>query len=993
MTERDEGNPCKYVTNEDLGPIKEKAVTCEVATRAELVRQEGTISPLKVPDVGNHHCNITNYKGKVSEWVGGRASERASERASVTTRYEPTWKSLDSRPLPGWYDDAKFGIFIHWGVFSVPSFGSEWFWNYWKSGKKAEVDFMKKNYPPGFTYADFASQFTAELYDPDHWADVFKAAGAKYVVLTSKHHEGFCNWPTNVSFNWNAMEVGPKRDLLGDLAKSIRKRTDIHFGLYHSLFEWYNPMYLQDHANNFKTRYFVERKTMPELYELVNTYRPDVVWSDGDAGPVDYWNSTGFLAWLYNDSPVKDTVVTNDRWGAGTACKHGGYYTCHDRYNPGMKQNHKWENCMTIDKSSWGYRRNSNLDNYMTAHQLISTLAETVSPASSQSSPVSPQPSPASPQPSLASSQPSPVSPQRSPVSPQSSPVSPQPSPVSPQPSPCQSRTQSRQFPTQSHQSPSQSRQSPTQSRQSPTQSRQSPTQSSQSPTQSHQFPTQSCQSLNPVSPVPNPAPPVPTHPRQSPTQPLPNPPRQSPTQPHQFPTQPRQFPTQARQFPTQPPSVSNAAPSVSNPGPSVPQRSPVSPQSIPISPQPSPVSPQPSLASPEPIPVRPQRSPVKSPIHPTSVPNLAPSIPNPVPPVPTHPRQFPTQLPSVSNPAPSVPNPGPSVPNPAPVSPQPSPVSPQPSPVSPQLSPVSPQLNTSSPQPSPPRQSPTQPRQSPTQPLSVHNPAPSVHNPTPSVPNPAPSVPNPALSVPNSAPSVSNPAPPVRKPAPLVPNPAPSVPNPAPSVPNPAPPVPNPAPSVANLAPLVPNPAPSIPYPALSVPNPAPSVSNPAPSIPDSVPSVPDPAPLVANSAPCGGNLLMNIGPTHDGRIMPVFEERLRQMGEWLAVNGEAIYGSAPWIHQNDTLTKDIWYTRQKTADGGTAVYCIMLVWPDNNVLKLGAPPPTTGLSITMLGYQGLFKWTPLGGAAGIQIQIPPIGALKLPSRWAWVFKLIYPA
>lgn len=95
------------------------------------------------------------------------------------TRYEPTWKSLDSRPLPGWYDDAKFGIFIHWGVFSVPSFGSEWFWNYWKSGKKAEVDFMKKNYPPGFTYADFASQFTAELYDPDHWADVFKAAGAK----------------------------------------------------------------------------------------------------------------------------------------------------------------------------------------------------------------------------------------------------------------------------------------------------------------------------------------------------------------------------------------------------------------------------------------------------------------------------------------------------------------------------------------------------------------------------------------------------------------------------------------------------------------------------------------------------------------------------------------------------------------------------------------------------------------------------------------------
>jgi len=95
------------------------------------------------------------------------------------TRYEPTWESLDSRPLPSWYDDAKFGIFIHWGVFSVPSFGSEWFWHSWKTGVKSVVDFMKSNYPPDFTYADFAREFTAELYNPDHWADVFKASGAK----------------------------------------------------------------------------------------------------------------------------------------------------------------------------------------------------------------------------------------------------------------------------------------------------------------------------------------------------------------------------------------------------------------------------------------------------------------------------------------------------------------------------------------------------------------------------------------------------------------------------------------------------------------------------------------------------------------------------------------------------------------------------------------------------------------------------------------------
>ena len=94
-------------------------------------------------------------------------------------RYTPDWKSLDSRPLPKWYDDAKFGIFMHWGVFSVPSFGDEWFWYYWKTGVPAYVKFMKKNYPPGFTYADFAPQFTAEFYDPNEWADILKASGAK----------------------------------------------------------------------------------------------------------------------------------------------------------------------------------------------------------------------------------------------------------------------------------------------------------------------------------------------------------------------------------------------------------------------------------------------------------------------------------------------------------------------------------------------------------------------------------------------------------------------------------------------------------------------------------------------------------------------------------------------------------------------------------------------------------------------------------------------
>ncbi len=134
-----------------------------------------------------------------------------------------------------------------------------------------------------------------------------------------------------------------------------------------------------------------------------------MVWSDGDwDAPAEYWNSTQFLSWLYNESPVKDEVVTNDRWGKGINSKHGGIFTGADRYNPGpffttnwaliyeqtvtyvygnnielfiagLSQAHKWENCFTIDKKSWGYRRNADLSEYFTTFELITTLVTTVS--------------------------------------------------------------------------------------------------------------------------------------------------------------------------------------------------------------------------------------------------------------------------------------------------------------------------------------------------------------------------------------------------------------------------------------------------------------------------------------------------------------------------------------------------------------------------------------------------------------------------------------
>ena len=113
---------------------------------------------------------------------------------SGQTRYQANWDSLNSRPTPSWYQEARFGIFIHWGVYSVPSFAppdqkgqtpySEWYWNSLTTHKAATVAFHNKTYGENFQYPGFAPMFKAELYDPDRWADVFLRSGAKYVVCT-----------------------------------------------------------------------------------------------------------------------------------------------------------------------------------------------------------------------------------------------------------------------------------------------------------------------------------------------------------------------------------------------------------------------------------------------------------------------------------------------------------------------------------------------------------------------------------------------------------------------------------------------------------------------------------------------------------------------------------------------------------------------------------------------------------------------------------------
>ncbi|HVW87488.1 MAG TPA: alpha-L-fucosidase [Bryobacteraceae bacterium] len=321
-----------------------------------------------------------------------QAAAAALPLSGAATRYESTWDSIDRRPSPPWYQDAKFGIFIHWGLYSVPAFAApraekqnpyaEWYWNSLTKGKSGDPsgsatwDFHRRVYGAGFEYQQFAPLFRAELFDPNRWAALFERSGAKYIVPTSKHHEGFALWPSKDADRtwgrpWNAVSTGPKRDLLGDLTKAVRARG-LHMGFYYSLYEWYNPLWLKD-----KPRY-VREHLFPQFKDVVTRYRPDIIFSDGEWELTSAeWHSPELLAWLFNDSPAKDNVVIDDRWGKDTRHKHGGYYTT--EYTAGLQSGaHPWEESRGMG-FSYGYNRMETLQDYHTSRELTLMLIDIVS--------------------------------------------------------------------------------------------------------------------------------------------------------------------------------------------------------------------------------------------------------------------------------------------------------------------------------------------------------------------------------------------------------------------------------------------------------------------------------------------------------------------------------------------------------------------------------------------------------------------------------------
>ena len=349
--------------------------------------------------------------------------------------YKPTSESLATHPIPTWFRDAKFGIFIHWGVYAVPAF-HEWYVEFMSPGStwgkrplgppytaaqgdlpdsvfKAETDgyrgeankYQRENYGVDFEYDDFIPMFKAEKFDPAAWTDLFVKSGAKYVVLTAKHGEEFALWPSKFTRR-NSVDMGPHRDLAGDLLKAVRSRG-LKMGFYHNTtYSFWDKRYPDkewvEYMNN-------------SIKELVDLYQPDILWGDVVVSPAlddngkpftaDYWNSKEIIAYFYNHSKNPDEVVTNDRWGVDTAtafmnsdrsisrslwakdakewkAENGallGDFQTPERRNITQIYNIPWETCDALDPTSWGYNRRTPDDKYMTTNELVDYLSDIVS--------------------------------------------------------------------------------------------------------------------------------------------------------------------------------------------------------------------------------------------------------------------------------------------------------------------------------------------------------------------------------------------------------------------------------------------------------------------------------------------------------------------------------------------------------------------------------------------------------------------------------------
>ena len=336
----------------------------------------------------------------------GRRSELLSDvdHAIASGPYRADWASLAQSQVPEWYKDAKFGVFIHWGVYSVPAFGSEWYPRMMYLEGSPENKHHVETYGPltKFGYKDFIPMFKAEHYDPEAWAKLFKAAGFKYVVPVFEHHDGFTMYDSGLS-DWTAKKMGPHRDLVGDLAQAIRAQG-LHLGASSHRVEhdWfleggrreasdvndpkYAAFYGPAHQQRGDQEKLIDNWTYvsPEYAndwlardaEIVEKYHPDIMYFDWWIGqPSVRPYLAKFAAFYYNESLAEKRPigVINYKYyametGAGVLDLERGQL-------PGIRELY-WQTDTSISNKSWGYIEN---DTFKTPTFVVHQLADIVS--------------------------------------------------------------------------------------------------------------------------------------------------------------------------------------------------------------------------------------------------------------------------------------------------------------------------------------------------------------------------------------------------------------------------------------------------------------------------------------------------------------------------------------------------------------------------------------------------------------------------------------
>lgn len=228
---------------------------------------------------------------------------------------EANWNSIRAHyKTPAWFTEGKFGIFMHWGIYSVPARQSEWYVRYMYGGNAGIMNEHIAKYGPldKFGYKDFIPKFTAAKWDPDAWAELFRKSGARYIIPSAEHHDGFSLWDSDLN-KFNAKNMGPKRDLIGDLGKAVRAKG-LKYGVSnHSLnhfdFVPLNPQSDQSDPT-WAEFYQVDRSPaarqkfndmwVKKNYELIDKYQPDMIWFDGLGGGASQEMRTSVAAYYFN---------------------------------------------------------------------------------------------------------------------------------------------------------------------------------------------------------------------------------------------------------------------------------------------------------------------------------------------------------------------------------------------------------------------------------------------------------------------------------------------------------------------------------------------------------------------------------------------------------------------------------------------------------------------------------------------------------------------